>query len=182
MNEVERVFEELKSIREHFETSDAGLSLYSSLSGFDSKVMLLCSASYFERIVCDRICQFFQENSSRETMHIFVFNQAISRKYHSLFDWKSSNTNKFFKLFGSGFHDHMKTIINGNPEYQEGMKDFMDLGSRRNQLVHENYATFNLNYTAEEIFEKFASANKFLEMVFDELCRLEEKSDATDVL
>ncbi|MEL7062306.1 MAG: HEPN domain-containing protein [Bacteroidota bacterium] len=177
MNEVERVFEELKSIREHFKLSNAGLSLYSSLSEFDAKVMLLCSASYFERIVCDRICKFFRDYSSRDTMHFFVLNQAINRKYHTLFDWNARNTNKFFKLFGRGFHDHMKEIIRENSEYERGMKDFIDLGSRRNQLVHENYATFNLDYTAEEIFEKFVSADKFIDMVFYELCILETNSD-----
>lgn len=174
MNEVERIFEELKSIREHFETSKAGLSLFNSLSEFDSKVMLLCSASYFERKVCDEIRHFFREYSSRETMHIFVHNQAVNRKYHTLFDWKASNTNKFFKLFGKSFNDRMNSVIKENPEYQQGMKDFMDLGSKRNQLVHENYATFNLDYTAEEIYQKFIRANNFIEVVFEQLFSLEQ--------
>lgn len=110
-------------------------------------------------------------------MHYFVEKQAVNRKYHTMFDWSTSNANRFFSLFGNEFLIHMKKVMEEDQSIKVGMKDFMDLGSKRNQLVHENYATFNLDYTAQEIYQKFISAYNFIEIVFDELCKLERITD-----
>lgn len=175
--EVERVFEELKFLREHLESSTAGLSVLNTLSSVDAKVMLLCSASYFERKVCDGILEVFAQTSPSITMNNFLAKKALSRNYHTLFSWKENNANSFFGLFGNEFKTHMKSLLDDD-DLKQCMKDFMELGRIRNELVHQNYATFNLGDTAQEIYEKFKRANRFVGVVMLELSSFSPTDDS----
>jgi hypothetical protein len=181
-NEVERVYEELLFLREHLESSSAEPTILNTLSSVDAKVMLLCSASYFERTICDGILIAFSRSASQNIMISFLENHALNRKYHTLFNWNDNNANSFFGLFGEDFKKHMKKIL--NDEQQKYMRDFLEIGRERNKLVHNNYATFNLNYTAKEIYEKFSTANKFVTVILSELSNFstasQKMSDETE--
>ena len=172
MNEVERTYQELESLKLHLSDSKAELSILSIVSSVDSKVMLLCSASFFERKLCDGIAQISSTGSSKTVIRNFIINQAIKRKYHSFFDWNKNNANKFFALFGGEFKAHMNKII--DDDLKIAVKDFLDLGRTRNELVHQNYATFNMDYTAEDIFNKFKNANLFIDTVLLELSKFQD--------
>ena len=41
----------------------------------------------------------------------------------------------------------------------------MDLGKRRNLLVHENFSEYNINITVDEIYEEYNSACTFVEYI-----------------
>ncbi|EHR1009670.1 hypothetical protein KS883_003194 [Vibrio parahaemolyticus] len=126
-----------------------------------SKIMLLSAASYFESKVI-RIVTGFLNADSCPLRAGFLEKKALKRQYHTLFNWDQQNANQFFGLFGDQFKAFVKIKINGDQELKEAIEDFMILGSYRNQLVHDNYATFRLPLTAENVKEKFDNADKFV--------------------
>lgn len=126
-----------------------------------SKVMLLACASYFESQVVMKIHCMLNPSQCGLT-HDFIDNKALVRQYHTLFDWKKRNANQFFSFFGVQFKDFMVSKVNSNSELSRSISDFMEIGELRNKLAHNNYATFVLESTAEEIYQKFLNAHNFV--------------------
>lgn len=158
--EVERIFKEIQAIEavllKNPEPSDID-----SFRNSSSKHLLMASASYFERLVCDTIIHHCQSKAPSDTVVNFIQKQALDRKYHTLFDWRANNVNQFFRLFGTGFSNWISNNI--QDEISEGIKEFIYIGSMRNQLVHNNYATFNIDDTYNDIWNKFQKALRFVE-------------------
>ena len=50
---------------------------------------------------------------------------------------------------------------------ERSIKAFMDLGQERNRLVHQDYGTFYMEKTSEEIFDMYREALKFVLSVKD---------------
>jgi len=134
------------------------------------KALLLASASYFERRVCDDIIIFAKEKSSaNEPLVEFVKNKAISRQYYTFFNWESSNANTFFGLFGEVFKTFMADEIKSDGNLAESIKAFIELGRERNRLVHQDFGTFSLEKTAEEIFQLYRTALPFVQCIPEKL-------------
>jgi len=93
----------------------------------------------------------------------FVRNKAIARQYHTLFQWNAKNANSFFGLFGDDFKVRMKQRVAADTDLDEAIRAFLELGEQRNRLVHQDYATFSLEKTSEEIFELYRTASRFVE-------------------
>ena len=129
-----------------------------------AKIYLLACASYFETKVTDTVLETLETNDCSLT-HSFVAKKALARQYHTLFDWKGRNANSFFGLFGGDFRDFMKAKIKGDIELDSAIKNFLELGHLRNQLIHDNYALFRLNLTVEDIQKKFSSAHGFVQKI-----------------
>ena len=125
------------------------------------KVLVLCIASFFESEITNAISLLAQRSQS-ECIISLIRSKVVARQYHTYFDWNSKNINKFLSLFGEYFRDTLNSEIKGNVELNEGMKDFIVLGQQRNVLVHENFASANLNWTTEEIVQKYRSAQTFV--------------------
>lgn len=94
-----------------------------------------------------------------------VKTKAITRQYHSWFDWETSNANKFFAMFGQAFKDHMVARLSVDGALGEGVKAFMELGRERNLLVHSDYASYLINKTPEEIYALYQRASIFVDSV-----------------
>jgi hypothetical protein len=92
----------------------------------------------------------------------FIRNKALSRQYHTLFDWGAKNCNSFLGLFGDDFKSSFCSKISSDKLLEKSIKDFLEIGRERNRLVHQNYATYSLEKTAKEIFELHTSAKSFL--------------------
>jgi hypothetical protein len=134
------------------------------------KSLLLAAASYFERRVCDDILAFVKETSSdNEPLVEFVKNKAISRQYHKFFSWESANANSFFGLFGEAFKTFMADEIQNDEKLAEAIKAFMELGCDRNRLVHQDFGTFTLEKTTEEIYQQYKTALFFVQSIPDKL-------------
>ncbi|RRR67698.1 MAG: hypothetical protein EI684_18570 [Candidatus Viridilinea halotolerans] len=95
----------------------------------------------------------------------FVKNKGLERQYHTLFDWERRNANKFFSLFGSDFRDFMSAVIREEPGIDAAIRAFLELGETRNQLVHQNFANFPLEKTADEIYELYKTAVVFVDEI-----------------
>ena len=126
-----------------------------------AKVVLLACASYFETKVSNVVLDVLNTKKCVLT-HYFVSKKALSRQYHTLFEWKGKNANSFFALFGEDFKEFVKAKVKDDDILDTGIKNFLELGRLRNQLAHDNYAMFVLSLTVEDISEKFISSQSFI--------------------
>lgn len=138
------------------------LSIANDYKAQYSKVMLLSTASYFESKVMQVMHHILNPQSCSMTKG-FMETKALKRQYHTLFNWDQKNANQFFSLFGADFKDFMLDKVKQDIALTSSISDFMELGTKRNELVHGNYATFQLTLTADDIFQKFENATKFVD-------------------
>jgi hypothetical protein len=137
-------------------------SLKSVVETLFPKTLLLAAASYFEDQIKQSLKDFFGEQS-HDIVVQFLQNKAIERQYHTYFQWDKNNANNFFGLFGKEFKAFMTAEVNHDQAFKESIPAFLELGRLRNQLVHENFATFPLDKTAQEIYELYQQAALFVE-------------------
>lgn len=129
-----------------------------------TKVLVLSSASYFEDRITKMISDYCSDITDNNGLILsFIKVKALERQYHTLFDWKENNANKFFTHFGEELKTKHKTDIKTSQELKEYEQDFMFLGRTRNTLVHSNFASFFIDETHEEIYKKFKNSIKFIE-------------------
>ncbi|MFE5137242.1 HEPN domain-containing protein [Streptomyces fagopyri] len=140
------------------------------------KVLLLAAASEFE----DRVCQALRNHIAENTLDLkiveLVDQSAIRRKYHTLFNWDTNNAGKFWSLFGSEFKAGMKKYCHEDAELTSRISAFMELGSLRNNMVHNNYASFILEKTLDEVYELYELGDLFVQQI-PELLKLSFKQD-----
>lgn len=82
--------------------------------------------------------------------------------YFRYFDWRKQKPGPFYSQFGDECGDALKTEINASPDLKKALNDFLELGNLRNELVHENFATYPFEKTADEVYGLFQSAEKFV--------------------
>lgn len=118
------------------------------------KNLLLASASYYENEIQKIIERFTEEKSSNCVALVsFIRNKGIKRQYHTYFNWDSNNINNFLGLFGEDFKDSFKVLIDAKSELKDAIVAFIEVGRERNRLVHQEFGSFVLEKTSEEIFE-----------------------------
>jgi hypothetical protein len=140
------------------------LSFSNTTEGTLPKILLLAAASHLEKELQDLIISYFTDvTGDCKPAVSFVNRKAISRQYHTFFDWDKGNGNAFFALFGEDFKTAVNQKIRDDPALAQSVRDFVQLGSMRNQLVHQNYAAFTLEKTSEEIWNFYESACSFIE-------------------
>jgi hypothetical protein len=166
---VDKLYSEYRDIAEILDRQGE-ISLKTVVDENFRKSLLLCAASYFEYRVTTDVVQFCQEISgSNLLVPSLVRNKAVSRQYHTWFEWERSNANSFFGLFGSEFKAHMSDIVKVEATVVTAIKDFLGIGLARNRLVHQNYGTFSLEKTSNEIFQEYKSGLLFVERLPIEL-------------
>ncbi|NJP06468.1 MAG: hypothetical protein HC837_13000 [Chloroflexaceae bacterium] len=140
--------------------SDHGeISLQISADNYFRKTLLLSMASYFEERIKAAIVDFAEEQARQPGPLIdFLRNKAIERQYHTFFSWRDTNANSFFGLFGRDFKNFMRAQVKADPALDDSIKAFLEVGNSRNELVHQNFATFPLNKTADEIYGLYRQA------------------------
>lgn len=145
-------------------TRNSEFSLQISAADNFRKALLLAAASYFEHRICDSIIEFVRERAGGSLLvENFVKNKAIARQYHTWFDWERDNANSFFALFGNEFKTAMTARIGASEETKQAISAFMEVGSERNRLVHQNYASFPMEKTIEEIYSLYQRASVFVD-------------------
>ena len=79
------------------------------------KVLLVAATSHFERSITEVVVNFVEQVTSKDHLiKWFVQNKAVSRQYHTWFDWEKKNANKFFGLFGDSFKNHISEKVRTN--------------------------------------------------------------------
>ena len=149
---------------------ESEISLRLSADAAFRKTLLLSAASYFEVSMSETIINAFSEATNHsEALVEFVRVMAVDRRYHGWFNWDVKNANRFFGAFGSGFRTFMEDRIKGSSTLEESIKAFMEMGSLRNQLVHQNFASFPLDKTVAEIFDMYQKALGFIDAFPDDI-------------
>ncbi|MBE7122992.1 HEPN domain-containing protein [Bacillus cereus] len=154
-------FKENKEVLDFLESQNE-VSFRNDIDNKLKKVLLLSVASFFEKEVTDLVVNFISKKTEDNDLIVsFVSNKAVSRQYHTYFDWKGNNANQFFGLFGSNFKKEIEKEIKGK-ELEPAVKAFLELGGLRNNMVHQNTGTYNIEKTTKEIYELYKIAVSFL--------------------
>jgi RiboL-PSP-HEPN len=134
------------------------------------KSLLLAAASYFENRITNDILVFVDEASLKNQRVVeLVKSKAISRKYHTFFNWDAANANQFFAIFGESFLNNMKAETADNAELDKAVKAFIELGRERNRLVHQDYGNVPLEKTTSEIYKLYETALSFVNVIPEKL-------------
>jgi hypothetical protein len=139
------------------------LSLQVSASDHFRKALLLAAASHFEDRVCNVVLDYVRNRAKGSNLvENFVRNKAVARQYHSWFSWDANNANHFFGLFGAEFRASMAMRVKGSQEMQAAISAFLELGNERNRLVHQNYASFPMEKTLDEVYSLYKKSETFV--------------------
>ena len=142
------------------------VSFRNTLNDNFRKTLLLCAASHFEFKITSDVVSFCAEVArGNPLIPSLVKNKAVSRQYHTWFEWNSTNANSFYAMFGEEFKAHMAELMKSDENLSRSVRDFLELGRERNRLVHQDYGSYFLEKTAEEIFKLYASALMFVEFM-----------------
>lgn len=165
MNPIKLTYESQKEIYE-FLMSNGEVTHASNHSTQSRKALLLSCASYFEMKIVDIINDIMCVSDCvlREK---FIYSQALNRRYHSLFKWDANNANAFFSLFGSDFKNFMTEKVKHDDLLKESVKSFLLIGDLRNQLVHNNYTSYSLQLTDDEVYSNYEKALTFVNSLKD---------------
>jgi RiboL-PSP-HEPN len=167
VTDIERLHLEIIEIRERLSGS-SDMSVVANFESLSAKGLLLAAASHFERRVTDLLIETAKSLGNNEVIAEFIKNQALSRKYHTMFDWDSANLNKFFGLFGTSAKNQLTKETSDLP-LKDCVAAFIFINSERNRLVHRDYASFTLNTTTDEVWERFQKASHFCEWLGERL-------------
>lgn len=160
---IDKLYNEFKELLSFLEEGRE-MSFVNIIDGNLRKTLLMAAASHFEDRFKSIIENFAKEASDNNALLIeFVKNKAISRQYHTYFDWKSRNANKFFALFGKTFKSQMESQIENDDELDKAVKAFIEIGSERNRLVHDDFGAFPIEKTTKEIYELYQNASIFID-------------------
>lgn len=161
---VDRLYFEFGQMVDQLEATE--LSLRTTIEEIFQKSLSLAAASYFERRIKEDILDYVERSSGDAGLVTeFVRNKAVDRQYHSFFSWDARNANTFFSMFGEGFKNYMTALVAVNTSYRESILAFLELGSDRNRLVHQDFGAFPIEKTTTEIFELYEKALPFVDSI-----------------
>ncbi|MEW6132704.1 MAG: HEPN domain-containing protein [Pseudomonadota bacterium] len=159
---VDRLYDESASVIRALGLSEPSLAVAAGDSF--RKALVLAAASHFEHRVSSCVLEFIQERANGSGLVVaFVKNKAVSRQYHTWFKWDDTNANQFFGLFGSEFKQMMGERIKASEELKSSIRAFLEIGNERNKLVHQDFASFSLEKTLDEIYALYRQSLPFVE-------------------
>jgi len=164
---IDRIYNELGNAIRALEASGE-ISARVVVEDHARKALLLSVASHFEHKITGNLRQLCRM-AKNSLLTEFAVNKAVSRQYHALFQWKEKNLNSFFGLFGAEFKQRMVASVKADLHLDTAIKAFLELGNLRNQLVHQDYATFPLDKTSDEIYKLYQDASYFVDAFPDRL-------------
>lgn len=183
---VDSLYDDYIALKSFLESTKE-VSLLSSYTNTFRKVLILACGSYFEEQITLILKEYvYKCSSGDDKLKHFMYNQAISKRYYTLFSWGTQddptspqkNANTFFKLFGSDFANMIKTELKSETtrfgsrvnEINNAIMAFLELGHVRNILVHSNFAEYLYDQkTPEEIYTLYKNARCFITYIKDNL-------------
>jgi hypothetical protein len=148
------------------------LTFYSEAENNFRKTILLSSASFFEKEISETVIQFAESHTNNNQLIISLIKQkAISRQYHTYFNWDSANANTFFGLFGDEFKIKMIKKVKEDDDLDKAIKAFIEIGRERNKMVHQNFAEIIIDKTATEIYNLYQNSLYFISTIKSELIK-----------
>jgi len=167
---IDTLFREQKELVA-FLQQQGELSFSVSVEALLSKTLLLSVASFFESRITTAIADYAgRVSNADEALTSLVRIKAIEQQYHSYFQWREGNRTviPFFGMFGSALKDSAKQDLKGE-DLRQATDAFLELGDLRNLLVHENFASYPLEKTADEIYRLYGGALTFVTYIENKL-------------
>jgi hypothetical protein len=141
-------------------------SLRASVDDNFRKSLLLAAASYFESKMVLCVLAFAEEiTGTGSLLSEFIRVKGVERQYHTWFSWNDNNAMNFFGLFGKEFKAFMRENLKKDEPLESAISSFMEIGRDRNRLVHENFASFTLEKTADDIYTAYKNGLRFVEVM-----------------
>ena len=160
---VDRLYQEALAVVGNLE-KQLEVSLHVAAADNLRKSLLLAAASHFEHRVTSASAEFVREAARGSVLvEQFVRNKAIARQYHTWFKWDDNNANQFFGFFGQAFKTAMAERLKARDDLRLSVKAFLELGNERNKLVHQDYASFALEKTMDEIYRLYRDSVLFVD-------------------
>jgi len=142
------------------------LSFSQDVESYLSKTLTLSIASYFESEIINHITEFASRiTHSDEKLISLVRIRVLDRKFSSFFKWSErgiGGATEFFGMFGNDYKTHCKSQIKSDAALSEALSAFLEIGELRNLLIHENFALYPFDKTADEVYELYRKAIEFL--------------------
>lgn len=162
---VDSIYNDFKGLLQYLKQNQQ-VSMISDADNNFKKVLLLSAASYFEQQITDIIIKFVKiKSNDNKEIYSFIKITGIDRKYFTYFSWERKNANQFFALFGEDFKQEIINQINSESKLEDSIKSFLEIGRLRNELVHQNFASYSLDKTAEEIYSIYKQSLPFIELL-----------------
>ncbi len=159
---VDRLYEESSSVISALGVGQPSLAV--AAGDIFRKALVLAAASYFEHRVSTCVLDFIEECANGNSLVLgFVKNKAVSRQYHTWFKWDETNANQFFGLFGSPFKQMMNERTKGSNDLRLSISAFLEIGNERNKLAHQDFASFSLEKTLDEIYTLYQKSLMFVD-------------------
>ena len=128
------------------------------------KALLIAAGSYFEYRIASCVLDHVSARSTGSVLVLSFFrNKAVNRQYHTWFKWDESNANAFFGLFGADFKRAMVDRVAKSDPLAESVRAFLEIGNERNKLAHQDFASFPLEKTMDEIYGLYGRALLFVD-------------------
>jgi hypothetical protein len=172
---VDRLYEESSSVIAALGRDEPSLAIAAG-DNF-RKTLVLAAASYFEYRISTSVLEFVHERANGNGLVVgFVKNKAIARQYHTWFQWEETNANQFFGLFGSPFKQMMGERVKASEELRASIRAFLEVGNERNKLIHQDFASFALEKTLDEIYALYRHSLLFIDGLATHLRECEPSS------
>lgn len=167
---IDKVFQDYTDVTNYLKNNNQ-ISLLTTAEDTFRKALLLSSASYFETILQEMISKLAMDKSDSNAMIIAIIKQkALSRQYHTWFDWKTPSAGTFFAMLGEDYKSTITAELKSDAEFKECLNSFLEIGATRNLLVHENFAQFPLQKTMEELYSLYQIAMGFIHHCESTIC------------
>jgi hypothetical protein len=66
-------------------------------------------------------------------------------------------------LFGADFRKNMQDRVKESEELRSSIQAFLEVGNERNKLVHQDFASFPMEKTLQEIYHLYQKALRFVD-------------------
>ena len=161
---LKRLVDESDELR-GFLSAQSQLSLLRAAEDNSRKALVLSAASLFEHRITEAILSYTDKASNSDAcVTSLIRNKAVKRQFHTFFDWERKKPGPFFTLLGDELGGTLKAGCAISPG-KEQVEAFMEIGRLRNSLVHQNYAEFLLDKSADDIRQLCESADRFVAQV-----------------
>lgn len=162
-NVVDRLHGEFSDLEEFLSVAD-GAKFLPVVESFLPRTMLLAAASHFEKRLSGDVERLAAEEAGDDhVLTWLVRNRVIGRQYHTWFSWQSSNVNTFLAMFGKDFKEEAAKLISEDENLRKSVIAFLEIGSERNRLVHEDFGDAPLEKTTSDVYDLYESAKVFVD-------------------
>lgn len=126
------------------------------------KYLILAASSYFEAEIKAHITEFVSHVSNKNASVLKIIKkQLLARHYHTIIDWKEeTKLSSFCNFFSIDINKCADSEVRIRLEAE--FTEFLNLGILRNDLIHKDLITFNVELTIEDVYKKYKSANGFV--------------------